>query len=432
MADAVKLIAAGDLFITRRIAEDGYEGLEELKELLLQHDIRFVNLEMTFHNEEGFPAAESGGTWAMTDPVMLDDVLRMGFNLFNTANNHTGDYGSGGVLGTIRHLRERNMVFAGSGKNLGEASQAAYLEIRQARVALIGVSASLHHGDRAGGQSDLLKGRPGLNPMRRITRFHVSPQHFEMARKLAEITHVNDEKNDSIKNGYSLPYPEGVLPFGDAGLFVLDEDDFVETLPNEEDEARILKEIREARKQADIVILSYHSHVFRDGDTTLPARFTETFARKCIDAGAQIFLGHGPHELQGIEKYHGGMIFYSIGNFLFETETIAKQPYDAFINMKMPVDTRIGSYMDERSKNGTVGFGTLPNIWRAVLPSITFEDDQVSEVRLYPILLGQEKPRSQKGLPYLSHDAATLEYIAALSAPYGTKIAIEGDVGIVR
>ncbi|MBR6977000.1 MAG: CapA family protein [Lachnospiraceae bacterium] len=94
MAEQVKLIGAGDLFMTRRIAEDGYEGLEEMRELILQHDIRFVNLEMTFHNEEGFPAAVSGGTWAMTDPVMLDDVLRMGFNLFNTANNHTGDYGT--------------------------------------------------------------------------------------------------------------------------------------------------------------------------------------------------------------------------------------------------------------------------------------------------------------------------------------------------
>ena len=432
MAEKVKLIGAGDLFMTRRIAEDGYEGLEEMRELILQHDIRFVNLEMTFHNEEGYPAAESGGTWAMTDPVMLDDVLRMGFNLFNTANNHTGDYGVGGVLGTIRHLRERNMVFAGSGENLGEASQAAYLETRHARVALIGVSASLHHEDRAGGQSDLLRGRPGLNPMRRVYRFHVDPEHYAMAQKLAEVAHINDEKAYSIKNGYTPPYPEGVLPFGSAGLFVLDDKNYVETQPNKEDEERILKEIREARKQADIVILSYHCHGFRDGETTLPAMFTETFARECIDAGAQVFMGHGPHELQGIEKYHGGIIFYSIGNFLFETETVAKQPYDAFINKKMPLDTRVGAYMDERSKNGTVGYGTLQNIWRAVLPSVTFENNEVSEVRLYPILLGQERPRSQKGLPYLSHDVATLEYLADLSRPYGTEIEIDGDVGVVR
>ena len=34
MSRKVKMIAAGDLFITRRIAEDGYEGFEELCELI--------------------------------------------------------------------------------------------------------------------------------------------------------------------------------------------------------------------------------------------------------------------------------------------------------------------------------------------------------------------------------------------------------------
>ena len=86
-------IAAGDSFITRHIASAGYEGFEDLRTLIEQHDVRFVNLEMTFHRQEGYPAAASGGTWAMTDPSMLDDMRRFGFNLFNTANNHSGDFG---------------------------------------------------------------------------------------------------------------------------------------------------------------------------------------------------------------------------------------------------------------------------------------------------------------------------------------------------
>ena len=173
----------------------------------------------------------------------------------------SSDVCSSDLLGTIRHLKERNMVFAGSGRNLGEASQAAYLETRRARVALIGVSASLSQEDRAGGQSDLLAGRPGLNPMRKVVRFHVDPEHYRMAEELAKVTRVNDQKAYSIKNGYTPPYPDGVLPFGAEGVFVRDTENFVETLPNKEDETRILKEIREARKQADIVILSYHCHI---------------------------------------------------------------------------------------------------------------------------------------------------------------------------
>ena len=71
---------------------------------------------MTFHNEEGYPAAFSGGTWAMADPRTLDDMRSFGFNLFNTANNHSCDYSHGGVLATIRNLKERDMIFAGTGK----------------------------------------------------------------------------------------------------------------------------------------------------------------------------------------------------------------------------------------------------------------------------------------------------------------------------
>ena len=59
-------IATGDAFITRRIPAEGYEGLEALANLIGRHDVRFSNLEMTFHDMEGTPAAVSGGTWAIS------------------------------------------------------------------------------------------------------------------------------------------------------------------------------------------------------------------------------------------------------------------------------------------------------------------------------------------------------------------------------
>lgn len=71
---ALRVVATGDMFITRRIAEDGYEGFEELSDCIKEHDVKFSNLEMTFHNQEGYPAAVSGGTWAMMEPEALDDV----------------------------------------------------------------------------------------------------------------------------------------------------------------------------------------------------------------------------------------------------------------------------------------------------------------------------------------------------------------------
>ena len=110
-------ITAGDAFITKRLPEGGYEGFEELKNCIQSHDVRFLNLESTFHDCEGYPAAESGGTWAMSDPRTLDDVKDCyGFNIFNTANNHSADYGEGGLLATVANLKARDMVFSGTGE----------------------------------------------------------------------------------------------------------------------------------------------------------------------------------------------------------------------------------------------------------------------------------------------------------------------------
>ncbi len=427
----LKVIATGDMFITRRIPREGYEGFEQIRDCIMEHDVKFSNLEMTFHRQEGYPAAVSGGTWAMMEPEALDDIKRFGFNLYNTANNHSGDYGQEGILATIRHLQERDMVFSGTGRNLGEASRACYLETRKARVALISVSSSFHESARAGGQSCEMVGRPGLNPLRFETRFHVDKDHYEMAEELVKLTRVNAEEEDSIKNGYSNPFKEGTLPFGNTGVFILDDSNWIETVPGEEDMARITSEIREARKQADVVFVSFHGHEFDGEDTAVPAMFLETFSRACIDAGADVVIGHGPHELRGIEIYKSGVIFYSLGNFLFETETVGLQPYDAYMNKGMPLDTKVGSYMDNRSKNGTVGYGVLENIWRAVMAGWTMEGGKVTQIQLYPISLGLHDRRPRKGEPRMSGDEKTLEYLQQLSSPYGTKIRIEGGVGYI-
>ena len=429
--NVLKTIATGDMFITRRIAKDGYEGFEEVRDCIMEHDVKFSNLEMTFHDQEGYPAAESGGTWAMMEPGALDDIQRFGFNLYNTANNHSGDYGQEGVMATIRHLNERDMVFSGTGKNLGDASKACYLETRKGRVALISVSSTFSAASRAGGQSHQMIGRPGLNPLRSSTRYHVDPAHYEMAQELVKVTKVNAEMEFEIRNGYFNPLEPGVLPFGNAGMFILDEKNWIESIPNQEDMKRITDEIAEARKQADVVFVSFHGHETDGEDTTVPAMFLETFSRACIDAGAHAVIGHGPHELRGIEIYKGGLILYSLGNFLFETETVSLQPYDAYINRKMPLDTKVGSYMDNRSKTGTVGYGVLENIWRAVMAAWDMEDGKITQVQLYPITLGLHDKRPHKGLPRMSGSEETLRYLQQLSEPYGTKIRIENGVGYI-
>lgn len=433
MNDLKKLtfIATGDAFITRRFPEGGYAGFGEIQDVISRHDVKFSNLEMTFHNSEGTPAAVSGGTWAMAEPRCLDDMKSYGFNLFTTANNHSGDYGEGGVLATIRHLKERDMVFSGTGANLAEASRACYLETKKARVALVSACSTFHISDIAGGQSGEITGRPGLNPLRFNTTYHVAEPYFNMVKELAELTYVNAYEDYGIKLGYGNPKPEGVTNFGSHN-FSLDSENKICVIPAERDMVRIEDEIREAKRQADIVLVSIHTHETDKDDFATPASFLESFSKRCIDAGAQVVIGHGPHELRGIELYNNGIILYSLGNFIFETETVSVQPYEAYGNKGMPVDTKVGAYMDKRSKNGTVGYPTQENIWRSVMAGWTVEDGRVTQMQLYPISLGMNAPRSQRGVPVLAHDSGVLAYLAELSKPFGTVIRIENNVGYIE
>lgn len=422
-------IATGDAFVTQRIPAEGYEGFEALRDIIRAHDVGFSNLEMTFHNSEGTPAAVSGGTWAMADPRCLDDMRSYGFNLFTTANNHTGDYGEGGVMATIRHLRERDMVFSGTGASLEEASRACYLESRKGRVALVSACSTFHVSSMAGGQSGSMPGRPGLSPLRFTTTYHVTRPHFDMVKELAKITYVNAYNDYGIKLGYVNPNPEDVTVFG-SHRFALAEEDRVETAPLERDMARIEEEVREARRQADVVLVSLHVHETDFDDFAVPPAFLEKAAKRCIDAGASAVIGHGPHELRGVELYRGGLILYSLGNFIFQTETISVQPYEAYANKGLPIDTKVGAYMDRRSKNGTAGYPTQEDIWRSVMASWTMEEDRITQVRFHPISLGMDQPRTHRGRP-VPGDEGVLRHLAELSRPFGTEIRIADNMGYI-
>ncbi|MBQ2895168.1 MAG: CapA family protein [Oscillospiraceae bacterium] len=431
MGKKTTFIATGDAFITRRIPENGYPGFAEISDVIKGHDVRFNNLEITVHRQEGYPSATSGGTWAMTEPEVFRDLQRFGFNLFNTATNHTLDYSHGGVLATMKHLRESGALFAGSGANLEEASAPVYLETTNARVAMIAVCSTFKDGAVAGNQSRAMQGRPGLNPLRHETIFHVEREYFDTLKKVADLTALNAEKNDAIRTGYAVPLPEDKLYFGGLS-FQCDTENYKETVPAKRDMDRILSNIEEARRQADYVMVSLHAHEFAGEDTRLPADFLRTFCRACIDAGADAILGHGPHELRGIEVYRDKPIFYSLGNFIFQTETVSVQPVDAYENKGMPHDMQVGAYMDERSQKGARGYVAQPNIWFAVMAGLTAEDGRITEVQLYPITLNQTEPRSRRGWPCLMKDRMALEYLQELCEPFGTRLEIRDGFATLK
>ncbi len=137
--------------------------------------------------------------------------------------------------------------------------------------------------------------------------------------------------------GYSLIGPEAVFgkekKEGTAGSYKPDEVlSFIE-----EDFARV-------KNNSDILIVSFHwgaegSHYPNDAQKML--------ARYSIDTGADVVLGHHPHVLQGIEEYKKGLIFYSLGNFMFSGN---RNPSD-----KDSIISKI-----KLSKNGILDYNIAP------------------------------------------------------------------------
>lgn len=79
------------------------------------------------------------------------------------------------------------------------------------------------------------------------------------------------------------------------------------------------KQIREAvlrakKKGAKIIVVSFHWGIEKE---YRPNATQRSFGRYAIDCGASVVLGHHPHVLQGVEKYKGRYIVYSLGNFCF-------------------------------------------------------------------------------------------------------------------
>ncbi|MCS2306833.1 CapA family protein [Bacteroides thetaiotaomicron] len=109
----------------------------------------------------------------MAEPGCLSDLKRVGFNLFNTANNHAMDYGHKGLLATIKNLMNLDIPFAGTGINLAEACKPVFFESSNGRIALLGVTSSFHDSYAAGPQNQDMHGRPGVSPLKHRTIYEL-------------------------------------------------------------------------------------------------------------------------------------------------------------------------------------------------------------------------------------------------------------------
>lgn len=73
--------------------------------------------------------------------------------------------------------------------------------------------------------------------------------------------------------------------------------------------------IRKTKERADFVVVSFH---WGSEYSSKPTDTQVELAHKAVEAGADLVIGHHPHWIQPIEIYQDKLIFYSLGNFVFD------------------------------------------------------------------------------------------------------------------
>jgi poly-gamma-glutamate capsule biosynthesis protein CapA/YwtB (metallophosphatase superfamily) len=439
----ITIALVGDAMITRPVAPFREPNFLAMVEVIRSADARIANLEQLFHNYEMSWSGKHAYSFQAANPANLDDLTWMGFQAVSTATNHAYDYNEDGFLTTLRHCDERGLLHAGGGVNLGEARAPALLDTAAGRVALMSACTTFDFDARAGDGRPDFPGKPGINGLRHKTVYTVPRDSFEAAKRIKQGLWL-DEAEEAHRS--FQPHVERDTGSGDEvdlfGRTLRLGDEFgVETTCNEEDLAGVGNWIRGAGKQADWLVYGLHGHEsaptgpYHGGSRIAPAAFHVEFAHFTIDQGCDVVAGHGSHFLRGIEIYNGRPIFYSLGNFIFQNETVPRIPTPGYAMQGLGNEHTPGDWGLARSGGGEFGFAADPVFYRSVVAVCEFAAWELKEIRLHPIELGFGKPMSQRGRPMLVRgDVAReiLEWQRDVSAPFGTEIAIEGDIGVIR
>lgn len=418
------LMSVGDILVSQQLAVFNEPRYLALRDLLHSGDIAFANLETVLHRFNHWPGI-AGGTFTGCDPAIVEDLKWLGLKVVSIANNHSLDYGIPGLLETFEHLRLHRFPNAGAGMNLADAAEPIYVDTAMGRAAFIACTTTLAPGAEAIEQRSDHVGRPGVNPLRVDRRFVVDASSLEMLAVLKSKLKIGAGElqrrigaNDPVFTFLGQP-------------FELGEEIGTHATVSEPDLRRNLQRIAEARQMADWVFFSchYHEQVVERG---APPAYIEAFAHACIDAGVDVFMGHGPHSAGAIEIYKQRPIFYSLGNFVFQAETVRKQPacnYDAF---GLGPDANVAEFQNNR--NRAIGFQNFGEYWHSFVAKTVFRKGKLDQVEIHPVELGFGQPRYRRGRPILADEESaiyTLGKLQELSRPFNTQVERLGCVGKV-
>ncbi|WP_421737837.1 CapA family protein [Caulobacter sp.] len=327
----LKLTLLGQALIEHDVSLAAWPDRERVADRLAKADACFTNLETVILGSRAGAPTREALTLHAAGPEVLDTLKAMNVRLVATSNNHAFDLGSGGILDTLAALDAAGLATAGTGEDLARAAAPGFLQTPHGTVALVACATGKV---REGGAATA--SRPGVNELRRGPDGHIAPA----------------------------------------------------------DEARVLDALSDASQRADVVIAYQHNHDW-EPDMAMVPPWQRRFAKRCAEAGASVFVGHGAPLLQGIEIHRGAPLFFGLGNFLFQTE---KPP---------------GSYPSEA--------------WESVMVDCAFRKGRCRSARLVPITLneigtGGPNDTTTRGMPSLAGDArarSILKRVGTRSRPFG-------------
>jgi poly-gamma-glutamate capsule biosynthesis protein CapA/YwtB (metallophosphatase superfamily) len=415
----VQIALAGDTILNRKWSNIQNDRFNRLIRIFRESDVSVVNLETVIHTFKGYPESYNGqGTPMHSEPVIAKELADAGINLVSFANNHSYDYGPSGVLETIHYLSENNVSYAGAGSDEESAKTAATAGPNGSSVGLIGAATSFTPWGLATASNHFMRGKPGIYGI----RLYPKPGFlFELIfNRMARLGNKQTQKYFGKKIKI---FGRDIEPGTMSGTkYSIDE----------EDRRELLHRVKDVKSNNSVVIISIHSH---QGKLQYPPGFLIQVARDCIDSGADIVFSHGTHVLRGIEIYKKRPIFYGLGNFCFQVDSIDRLPADAIKAMGFNRDTfTMQDYYRQMYKRYLKDI----SYWQSIVPVIDMTDQGAENITLYPIILNEKDDNGLYGTPRLASrqdSTEILEKLIRLSKPFKTRIDIkdisDGTVGVI-
>ena len=367
----IVLYAVGDVGPNR---ENPQSIFRHVSGILKQGDIQFCQLETNL-SIRGTPLPQARLPMR-THPNAAHAIKDCGFHVISFASNHCMDFGQEAFFDTIHAIKENGMEPIGVGRNIAEARRPAILERNGTRIAFLAYNSILPSGYWA--EID----RPGCAPMRAWTIYE----------------QVELDQPGSLCRTHTFPHKDDLQAMAD--------------------------DIEKAKSNADIVVLSMHW-----GIHFVPAQlahYQRETARKAIDCGADLILGHHPHILKGIEVYKGKMILYSLGNFAIEQPSAFMQ--DLYKTERHREIEELNPQWNENSE-----YPLPPETRKSLIIKCVIAEKRIKRISFLPVYLtvGSE-PEILKSGDERFEDVA--RYIHEITSDQGinTSFALEDDEVVIE